>query len=168
MPRPPLPPGLYDAPVTVALKRALHDLAAHDPPLRAHLAALDPHEAPAALARAIHHRIVHALTSLGGKKPDDKLLAQLHLANRLELLRTEAARGGAEPEDAFAPPARRLLAVVDTAERRLGTGEPPERLVDVEHERGAKALHRELFQRTRALSAEQLRALLRWVQEMPK
>ncbi len=128
MPRRPLPPGLYDAPLTVALERAMGELAAHDPPLRAHLAALDPHEAPATLARAIHHRMVHALASLGGKKPDDKLLAQLHLANRvLELLRREAARGGAEPDDAFAPPARRLLAVVDSAETRLGTGAPPER-----------------------------------------
>jgi superfamily II DNA or RNA helicase len=110
-------PGLYDQPVTVGIARALSAL---PDGMRAEVEGLDPHEAPEAIARQLHRRLVHALGSFGGSR-EDRLAAQVVLANRLlEMVRGEATGGGAEPQDDLEPPARRLLSLIAPADGTLG------------------------------------------------
>jgi len=117
--------GLYDQPVTLGLARALAEL---EPSVRKEIDRYDPHHAPAALARSVHHRLVRALASLRGGNDDDRLEAQVTLANRvLELLGREAEHGGATAEDAFDSPARRLLALFEPEQGRVAQATAPPR-----------------------------------------
>jgi len=107
-PRRPLPPGLYDEPVTRELDRALTALPS---PLRL-TAELDPHRAPLALGHHLHTRLVRALQSLGGA-PEDRTARQVDLVNRvLSLVEHQAREAGVDEDDHVAPPARALEAIL--------------------------------------------------------
>lgn len=119
---PELPPGLYDTPISEALRRALDELQASmlvgEEPLAADVA-------PELLARWIHDRLVHALRSLPDK---DRLEAQVDLVNRLvDVLRQHGRRSGTESRDRIATPGRRLLSLVPSHAGGLGTPAPPVR-----------------------------------------
>jgi superfamily II DNA or RNA helicase/HKD family nuclease len=101
-----LPPGLYDQPVTLDLRRGLEKVAEE---LR-HLEALDGDDAPEALARLLHQRIVHALSSVKGRD----LGRQIALANQIfSLLEKETPDSGVDPGDHVAHPAERLLGILE-------------------------------------------------------
>jgi superfamily II DNA or RNA helicase len=111
--------GLYDEPITVELESSLSTL---EETLR-QVEALDPSDAPRALARVLHHRLVHALGSFPG---EDKLDKQVALTNSvLQLVSAQAPAGGAE--ERIAPPGRRLLAVRSPASSSLGHAVSPVR-----------------------------------------
>lgn len=118
MPRKP-PPGLYDEPITTELEQQLTHVAA---PLR-EIEALDAKDAPHALGRMLHHRIVHALQSL---PREDQLDAQLDLTNKLfEFLERHAPDSGAE--ERLAQPGQRLLAIRSPPKSSLGEAVSPVR-----------------------------------------
>ncbi len=117
-PKPPTyPPGLYDLPISRALDATLSALPAS---LRAELEDLDPHEAPEALARVLHARIVNALAALpGAGKPDEKLAHQLAVTNNVLALLRDVVPKTVLADDDLAPPARRLLALSPTPANNL-------------------------------------------------
>ncbi len=105
MPKP-LHPGLYEAPLTRGLEARLREITSE----LKRVEALDDGEAPHALARLLHDRLVHALRSL---PTEGRGLHQVRLVNRvLEVIRECAPQGGAEAEDEVSSPAQRLLAVL--------------------------------------------------------
>lgn len=102
-----LRPGLYDEPISLAVDAELSTLARD----LHRVEDLDAHEAAAAFARVVQHRLQAALRALPSERRIDH---QVRLANRvLELVRREVPNAGAREEDAIAPPARRLLAVLE-------------------------------------------------------
>lgn len=115
--RPPLVPGVYDAPVTEAVKSALAALAAdlHE------TEPLDPSDAPRALARIIHARLVHALAAFPASNREAALAHQLELTNRVLALLEGVGDSGAANDDYVADPPTRLLAIREPA---VGLGRP--------------------------------------------
>ncbi|MFZ5442006.1 MAG: DUF3427 domain-containing protein [Myxococcota bacterium] len=114
-------PGLYDEAITNELAEALSTL---EPTLREE-AALDASDAPRALGRVLHHRILHALESF---PRDGKLQRQLELTNRiLELIAATAPDAGAD--ERVVAPAQRLLAVRTPPTTALGVPTSPVRPV---------------------------------------
>ena len=100
----PLPPGVYDAPITLELDAAL---SAHDPSLR-DVEALDPSERPRALARLVQNRMAHALASFptSGERKNEALDRQLSLTNQVLALLETVDDSGATPEQHMAPPTK--------------------------------------------------------------
>ncbi len=92
-----LPAGLYDAAITAELDGALSSLAEE---LR-EIEALDPTDSPRALARLVHTRLLHALssfpTSPRGGQPSDALARQVSLTNEVLTLLEGVAGSGASP-----------------------------------------------------------------------
>ncbi|MDQ3034817.1 MAG: DUF3427 domain-containing protein [Myxococcota bacterium] len=119
--RRPIVPGVYDAPITRAIDAALASLAEElrDTEL------LDPTDAPRALARLMHARLVHALASFPTSEKEAALAQQIELTNRVLALLETVPRSGASPEDSVALPGRRLLAVRDPAATSLGVAVSP-------------------------------------------
>ncbi|UJR85256.1 DUF3427 domain-containing protein [Sandaracinus amylolyticus] len=120
--RPPTP-GLYDAPVTHSLDASLAALASelHE------TEPLDPSDAPRALARLLHSRVVHALSAVPTSR-EDALDRQIALTNRLlELIERDVPDAGASRDDHVAAPGRRLLAVREPAPSSLGHATSPTR-----------------------------------------
>jgi superfamily II DNA or RNA helicase/HKD family nuclease len=112
---PRLAPGLYDAPITRAIDGALSELGdLHE------LEALDPADAPRALAQLLHTRVVHALAAFPSSA-EDSLARQVELANRILDLLADVPKSGAIDADRIAPPGRRLLAIREPA---VGLGAP--------------------------------------------
>ena len=108
-------PGIYDSPITTDLSSALSNIESR----LTELEALDPSEAPRALAQLLQHRLVRAFGSFSTSK-DDSLEKQVGLANRvLHLLETHAPESGAD--DRVSSPGQRLLAVRTPA---AGLGAP--------------------------------------------
>jgi superfamily II DNA or RNA helicase/HKD family nuclease len=112
----PLPPGVYDAPITHEI---VARLASHDEPLR-EIEALDPSESPRALARLVQARMIHALAAFPTSR-EDALERQLDLTNQVLSLLEGVHASGASAADHLAPPGRRLLAVRTPA---VGLGVP--------------------------------------------
>jgi superfamily II DNA or RNA helicase/HKD family nuclease len=115
-------PGVYDSPITRALDEALGALDAdlHE------TESLHPADSPRALARLLHTRLVHALTSFRGKD-DERLAHQLELTNRVLALLEGVEDAGAAAEDQLVPPPRRLVAVREPAPSTLGRAVSPAR-----------------------------------------
>lgn len=108
-------PGIYDSLITTDLSSALSKIESR----LTELEALDPSEAPRALAQLLQHRLVRAFSSFSTSK-DDSLEKQVGLANRvLHLLETHAPESGAD--DRVSSPGQRLLAVRTPA---AGLGAP--------------------------------------------
>lgn len=111
-----LPAGLYETLITkdfVATLAALGELIPE-------IGALTDETAPQALAQHLQRLIEKALRSVPG---DDKLPAQLALANRLvELLAGANWQAGVDDLDGAASPGHMLLSVREPATNRLGTG----------------------------------------------
>ena len=104
-----LPIGLYDRVVTESLSAALAEL----PDELKELGPLEGADAPHALARLLHDRIVHALAGLPSK---DRIGHQVRLVNDvLELVSARAARGTVESGDRLASQAQRLQAILQPA-----------------------------------------------------
>lgn len=116
----PLPPGVYDAPITRGLDARL---SRHDAALR-EIEELDPSESPRAIARLIHGRLVHALASFPLSR-EDVIDRQLALANQILSLLEATEGSGASEDDRLAPPGRRLLSVRAPAATPLGTPGTP-------------------------------------------
>lgn len=109
--------GLYEALITrdrAAAMRALRELLAETQ-------GLSVEAAPHVLARHLSDLLIKALRNVPG---DDKLDAQVALANRLvELLAEASPDAGVEPADGVEAPAQVLLSLRAAADDRLGTGE---------------------------------------------
>ena len=104
-------PGLYDEPVTHGRDA---ELSAFDAEL-VQLAVLEEHQAPVAIGRVLYQRIVSALGSVPGG--ESKTAEQIALANHLlDALREHAPKSKVTEDDRLAPPARRLLAVLEPRE----------------------------------------------------
>ncbi len=113
---PKLTPGLYDKLVTEAFERALGD-----PQCTAELADLDPDVADEAIARHLFELARGVLSAQTGSAAE-KVKKQVSIANRVvELLRSEGA--GVLDGDDVRP--RRVLQIVDTARRSLGSEQIP-------------------------------------------
>ncbi len=121
----PLVPGLYDQPITEALRELLDRL---PDSLRSEEMTIEGADAPWALARLLHDRLLHAFRSMPTPEDGSQLDGQLALANRVvDLLVEHAGRSGAKPSDRLSPPGRRLLSVVAASSGDLGKATPPER-----------------------------------------
>ena len=119
------PAGLYDAPITRGRDAELARIASE----LVQLGAIEEHEAPIALGRLIYERIVGAL---GSVQSEDKVTAQLALANRLlDVLREEAPKSRISEDDQLAPPARRLLAVLQPAVAPARAIAPPRPSINI-------------------------------------
>jgi superfamily II DNA or RNA helicase len=109
--------GLYEALITrdrAAAMRALRELLAETQ-------GLSVEAAPHVLARHLSDLLIKALRNVPG---DDKLDAQVALANRMvELLAEASPDAGVEPSDGVESPAQMLLSMREAAGDRLGTGE---------------------------------------------
>lgn len=115
------PPGLYDEPLTTELEARLQPV---DARLR-ELQALDEEDAPRALGRLLHRRIVHALESL---PREGGLERQLELTNRLfEFIDGEAPEAGAT--ERLVTPGQKLLSIRLSPKTELGTPTSPVRPV---------------------------------------
>jgi HKD family nuclease len=102
--------GLYDQPITIELDDALSALAKDLPEIES----LDAQDAPRALARLVHHRLLHALASFPSSSKagnEDAIEQQLALTNHLLLQLEQVKHAGATEGQRLAPPARRLLAI---------------------------------------------------------
>jgi len=113
--------GLYDQPITVELDGALSALAKD----LAEIESLDAQDAPRALARLVHHRLIHALASFPTSN-EGAIDQQLALTNQLLMQLEQVKHSGATVGQRLAPPARRLLAIRKPAEG-LGTITSPPR-----------------------------------------
>ncbi|MGE0708798.1 MAG: DUF3427 domain-containing protein [Planctomycetota bacterium] len=117
-----LPEGLYDQPVTGLLAAqiaALREGQGLREPLHAD-------EAPSALARLVHDRLLRSLQGVKGKPPE-RLARQLELANGLlEHLTEHGPKGTTLASDQVAEPGERLQAVLPPAEG-LARPRPPAR-----------------------------------------
>lgn len=101
----PLPPGLYDSPVTRALAADLDEALAE-------LQELAAHEGALSLARLVFDRLVPVLESLKKKGVE----AQVEVINELLASLEVIAKGVVTAEDSVALPARRLTAVKEWVE----------------------------------------------------
>lgn len=109
--------GLYEALITRDRSAALAMLQE----LAAELGDLSEESAPLVLARHVHDLILNALRSIKG---DERLPAQLEVANRLVGLLAEIDTEGTVDElDAVDPPGRLLLSLHSPKTDRLGTGQ---------------------------------------------
>ena len=103
-------PGLYDEPVTLGRDAEISRIGAE----LVQLGELDDHHAPVAIGRVLYTRIVSALASLPS---ENKTAEQIALANHLlDALREHAPKSKVTEDDRLAPPARRLLAVLEPRE----------------------------------------------------
>lgn len=111
-----LPVGLYERIVTTGLRKAIGAIRN-----QVDLGELSEDEAPHALARLLHDRLVHALRAV---PRDRRIDNQIELANRLlDVIATEVPDAGVLLGDHVATPGEILLAVRDDA--GLGTGALP-------------------------------------------
>ncbi len=120
-PRRPLAAGVYDAAVTSEIDAALEALAEELQDTEP----LDPDDAPPALARLIHTRLLHALAAFPTSDRDAALASQIDLTNRVLGLLEGVKDSGASRADHVAPPGRRLLAVREPAFTPLGRAVSP-------------------------------------------
>ncbi len=119
------PPGLYESLLTRRLEAALEEIRARG--WRDAIEGLDAAEAPAALARFIHDLLQPLLGSFGGERAE-RLAQQLELTNAVvDLLRSHLPDSPVLADDALAPPARQLLALVDPGRHGVGEASAPER-----------------------------------------
>ena len=117
------PPGLYEELLTRRLESALEEVRARG--WRDAIAAVDAAEAPAVLSRFVHDLLQPLLGSFTG---DDKLAHQVELVNAVvDVLRRRVADSPVLEDDAVAPPARQLLALVDPSRHGVGEAAAPER-----------------------------------------
>ena len=106
-----LPEGLYEAPVT---RRLASDLAGLSPE-QAELRALHGDDAPPALARLVHARLLRTLQGFKGKAAE-RLAKQLELSNAvLALLADQGPKGVTLEDDQVQAPGQELLAVLRPA-----------------------------------------------------
>jgi superfamily II DNA or RNA helicase len=121
----PLPSGLYDRLVTLALQAELDD-----PTLQDTRAPLDPDTAPEALARHLADRARAILSSAKGS-PSDRLAKQLALANQFLEALLDVEKTSARPDDQVTP--ERLLQVLRKDDIRLGSGAIPRPSIPLRH-----------------------------------
>ncbi|MCA9568838.1 MAG: DEAD/DEAH box helicase family protein, partial [Myxococcales bacterium] len=122
----PLPSGLYDQLVTLALQAELDD-----PTLQSTRVPLDPDTAPEALSRHIARLARAILSSAKGNKPADRIARQLELTNQFLEAMLDVERTSATPDDRVTP--ERLLQIVRSDQVRLGTGDIPRPSIPLRH-----------------------------------
>jgi len=121
--KPARPPGLYEELITRRLEAALSEIRGQG--WRDEIEQLDPAEAPGVLARFVHDLVEPLLGSLTG---DDRTARQLAIVNNLvDHLQTAVKGSPVLGDDALAPPARQLLALVDPGLHGVGEGTTPQR-----------------------------------------
>ena len=112
------PPGLYEELVTRRLEAVLAEVRSEG--WREEVGNLDAAEAPRVLARFVHDLVEPLLGSLSG---EERTSRQVEIVNQLvETLRSAVNDSPVLDDDALAPPARQLLALVDPSGH--GVGEP--------------------------------------------
>lgn len=116
-----LRPGLYDQPVTQRVASELRALREG----RGQVEPLHADEAPDALARLVHDRVLRSLQGVKGRGPE-RLTRQLELTNALlSLLEAQGPRGTTLSEDQLVEPGESLRAVLPPAEGLATPHAPP-------------------------------------------
>jgi hypothetical protein len=117
------PPGLYEELITRPREAALEEIRGQG--WQDEITNLDPAEAPGVLARFVHDLVEPLLGSLSG---EGRTARQLEIVNNLvETLRSAVEDSPVLDDDALAPPARQLLALVDPSLHGVGEATSPTR-----------------------------------------